>query len=258
MKKFLLPVVLLLCLQPVFAQNANDSKPDATNYNMVVVKGGRFDLGNDSEAVDRRPAHSVVLKDFSISKYEVTAEQWKEVMGSNPSSYTDCKTCPVTNVSWNDIQTFIQKLNAKTGKHYRLPTEAEWEFAARGGMKEHMRENKEGDKFGNKFSGRLVLQYIAWFERNSKDHVHKVGRKDPNQLGLYDMTGNVEEWTNDWYGKSYFTKREVNDPQGPEGGISKVVRGGHWNSEADEVSVVRRAAYLPNTKSIYLGFRLAE
>ncbi len=258
MKKFLLPVALLLTMQSAFAQKAKDAKAEAVSIDMIYVKGGKFDLGNDSEAVDRRPAHTVNLKDFSIGRYEVTEAQWVAVMGKNPSSYTYCSTCPVTNVSWNDIQTFLEKLNTMTGKHYRLPTEAEWEFAARGGLREHMRTTADDKKVGNKHSGRVVLQYGAWFERNAKDHVHQVGKKAPNALDIYDMTGNVEEWVNDWYGKDYFTKREVNDPKGPDGGFSKVVRGGHWNSEADEVSVTRRAAYVPTSKSVYLGFRIAE
>lgn len=249
MKKILLPVVLLLSLQPAFAQKHKDSKEQQLTIDMVNVQGGKFDMGDDSAAMDRRPAHSVILKNFSIGTYEVTQAQWKAVMGNNPSAYK-CDDCPVTNVSWNDIQQFITKLNEMTGKHYRLPTEAEWEFAARGGKNEKTEHMK-------KYSGREVLQYIAWFNRNSNDHQHPVGKKRSNELGIHDMTGNVEEWTNDWYGKDYFSRRDVNDPQGPSGGTSKVVRGGSWQSEKDEVSVTRRAAYTPDTKAVSLGFRLA-
>lgn len=245
MKKILLPVVLLLSLQPVFAQTS----PQVT-VDMVQVKGGRFDMGDDSAAMDRRPDHTVMLKDFSMGTYEVTQAQWKAVMGNNPSLY-ECSNCPVSNVSWDDIQAFITKLNSMTGMAYRLPTEAEWEFAARGGVL----ENKENMK---KYSGRRVLQYIAWFDRNANDHQHPVGKKRANELGIYDMTGNVEEWVNDWYGKDYFSKRDAKDPQGPNGGNAKVVRGGSWQSEKDEVSVTRRAAYTPDSKSTSLGFRLAR
>lgn len=260
MKKTLLSIGLLLALQPAFATDKNDkeSKKPMVSYEMVSVKGGRFDMGDDSGAADRKPAHAVVLKDFTIGKYEVTQEIWEAVMGSNPSIYNNCDKCPVTNVSFNDIQSFLDKLNTMTGKHYRMPTEAEWEYAARGGQQEHWRVNGAGNTVGRKHSGRTVLQYVAWFERNSNDHLHETGKKDPNKLGLYDMTGNVEEWVNDWYGKSYFSKNTVNNPQGPDGGISRVVRGGSWRSIGDECSVTRRAAYLPNEKSISLGFRLAE
>ena len=238
-------------MQSSFAQQQKDVDTKALQIEMVQVKGGKFDLGDDSEAMDRRPAHTVSLKDFSIGKYEVTEAQWQAVMGNNPSAYTYCNSCPVTRVSYNDAIAFINKLNSMTSKHYRLPTEAEWEFAARGGTMEDPKHMK-------KHSGKKLLQTIAWYEANSKDHVHRTGKKKPNELGICDMTGNVEEWCNDWYSKDYFTKKEVMDPQGPEGGLSKVVRGGHWNSEADDVSVTRRAAYLPDTKSVYLGFRLAE
>ncbi len=249
MKKILLPVVLLACLNPAFAQKNKDKKEAQLTIDMMSVQGGKFDMGDDSAYIDRRPAHSVVLKSFSIGTYEVTQAQWKAIMDKNPSAYK-CDDCPVTNVSWNDVQTFITKLNEKTGKHYRLPTEAEWEFAARGGVKENPEHMK-------KYSGREVLQYIAWFERNANDHQHPVGKKRANELGLHDMTGNVEEWTNDWYSKDYFSKRDANNPQGPSGGNSKVVRGGSWQSEKDEISVTRRAAYTPDTKATSLGFRLA-
>lgn len=259
MKKLILAASMLLALPAAKADDKTKKETPATvDLEMVSVSGGRFDMGEDSAAMDRRPAHSVVLKDFRIGKYEVTQAQWEAIMGSNPSAYNHCDDCPVTNVSWNDIQTFIEKLNAKTGRHFRLPTEAEWEFAARSGKQEHMRKLADDQIAGNKHSGRHVLQYIAWFDRNSNDHPHRVGRKDPNKLGLFDMTGNVEEWVNDWYGKSYFSAREANNPTGPDGGISKVVRGGGWHSAANEVSVTRRAAYLPTEKSISLGFRLAE
>ncbi|MBC7552881.1 MAG: SUMF1/EgtB/PvdO family nonheme iron enzyme [Taibaiella sp.] len=258
MKKILFSLALLSGLQPVFAEDKKAKDADKVILEMVAVAGGTFDMGADSEAVDRRPAHTVTLNNFNIGKYEVTEAQWMAVMGAFPSSYSYCDNCPITNVSFNDVQAFIEKLNAMSGKHYRLPTEAEWEFAARGGVKEHMRKDNSDELVGRKYSGKVVLQYIAWFERNAKDHVHAVGKKDPNKLGAFDMTGNVEEWVNDWYNKDYFSKKDITNPQGPEGGISKVVRGGSWRSEADEVSVTRRAAYLPKEKSISLGFRLAE
>ena len=262
MKKILLPVVLLLSLQTTFAQDKK-AKSETLVIEMVNVKGGQFDLGDDSAAMDRRPAHSVTLHDFSIGKYEITQKQWYSVMGSNPSPYNYCDNCPVTNVSWNDIQAFLEKINAMSGKHYRLPTEAEWEFAARGGRWEKVKTKTYNDggsdeEYMMKHSGREVLQYVAWFERNSNDHEHPVGKKRANMLNIYDMSGNVEEWCNDWYGKSYFSAKDVTNPTGPDGGSSKVVRGGSWKSLKDEISVTRRAAYTPDTKATTLGFRIAE
>ena len=251
MNRILLSVVLLLSFQATFAQKHKAPKEETLVIEMVNVKGGKFDLGDDSAAMDRRPAHTVTLSDFAIGKYEITQKEWTAVMGSNPSPYNYCDNCPVTNVSWSDIQKFLEKVNSMTGKHYRLPTEAEWEYAARGGR----REDKENMK---KYSGREVLQYIAWFERNSNDHEHPVGKKRANQLDIHDMTGNVEEWCSDWYGKSYFSTRDVTNPTGPDGGNSKVVRGGSFKSLKDEISVTRRAAYTPDTRATTLGFRIAQ
>jgi len=247
MKKLVSFAVLLCIMQPAFAQRKADRTADVLDMSMVSVQGGRFDMGADSESVDRKPAHTVKLHDFAISKFEVTQNQWEAVMGDNPSRYK-CGDCPVTDVSWNDVHDFITKLNEKTGKHYRLPSEAEWEYAARGGRNDRM----------IRYSGKRGPQPVAWYDENSKDHLHKVGRKVPNELGLYDMSGNVEEWCNDWYSKDYYTKRTVENPQGPDGGFSKVVRGGGWNSSAYDIVVTRRAAYTPDTKSNSLGFRLAE
>ncbi len=250
MKKILLPVLLGITLSgSAFAQKKTAA--DSIAIELVYVKGGSFDMGDDSGAKDRRPIHNVTIHDFNIGKYEITEAQYVAVMGKNPTKYGDCPSCPVTNVTWDDALEFVNKLNEKTGKHYRLPTEAEWEYAARGGVK----ENKEHFR---KHAGRKLLQTIAWYVRNSNDHVHPTGLKKANELGVHDMTGNVEEWCADWYSKDYYSKKDVTDPKGPDGGKSKVVRGGSWNSENDELSITRRAAYLPDTKTVYLGFRIAE
>lgn len=250
MKKIFPVALFILLALPSIAQRKylKEKTTEKINIETVFVQGGSFDMGSDNESDDRKPAHQVTLKEYKIGKYEVTEAQWKTVMGNNPSSYEYCNDCPVVNVNWNEVQEFIQKLNIMTGKQYRLPTEAEWEYAARGGMYDRMK----------KHSGRQLPQTIAWYEGNAKDHVHKVGRKYPNELGIYDMTGNVEEWCADWYGKDYYTKKDVTNPKGPDGGVSKVVRGGSWESNKDEISVTRRAAYLPDTRSISLGFRLVE
>jgi formylglycine-generating enzyme required for sulfatase activity len=200
-------------------------------------------------------------------------------MGDNPACSERCPDCPVNNVSWTEIQTFLDKLNARTGRHYRLPTEAEWEYAARGGVKEKLVKEQshprggvneflisdkgerkpEKDVAGKKYSGRSGgPQSIAWYAANSRDHVHEVGRKQPNELSIYDMCGNVEEWCADFYANTYGGKQPVENPKGPASGKSHVVRGGSFTSEANELVVTRRAAYLPDTKAVSLGFRLAE
>jgi len=250
MKNFLAAALLLSLVQPAMAQRKylKEQSDEKIHIETVMVQGGSFDMGSNDEAADRKPAHTVTLKDFKMGRYEVTEAQWNAVMGNNPSSYEYCSDCPVVNVSWNEIQEFIQKLNAMTGKVFRLPTEAEWEYAARGGQATR----------GKKLSGKARPQTIAWYEANSKNHIHKIGRKQPNELDLYDMSGNAEEWCADWYGKDYYTKHDTNNPTGPDGGNSRVVRGGSWESTLSELTVTRRAAYLPDTKSGSLGFRLVE
>ena len=162
--------------------------------NMVYVEGGSFHMGNnisrDCDAFeDEMPIHEVNTSSFYISKYEVTQEEWMFVMGNNPSLFGGSKR-PVDNISWDDCQLFIKKLNELTGKQFRLPTEAEWEYAARGGKLSH----------GFKYAGSNIIQDVAWFEGNSDGQTHEVGSKMPNELGLYDMSGNVFEWCQDWYG----------------------------------------------------------
>ena len=249
--------VFFALLQPVFAQRKyNMETHEPLRIYMINVIGGKFDMGDDSSYVDRRPAHTVRLDDFMISAYEVTQRQWKSVMDENPSSY-QCDDCPVNNVSWTDAIEFIAKLNHALGTNYRLPTEAEWEFAARGGNLEKIYHSNNPHLTGKKLSGRELPQTIAWYQRNSADHVHRVGVKQPNELGIYDLSGNVEEWCSDFYSETYYASKPIANPKGPNGGLSHVVRGGSCYSEASELSVTRRAAYLPNTRSISLGFRLA-
>jgi hypothetical protein len=158
---------------------------------MVFVEGGRFVMGSDYGDTDERPIHDVEVSSFEISKFEVTQALWESIMGSNPSkSSIDCNQCPVYDVSWHDAQEFISRLNSLTKKSYRLPTEAEWEFAARGGNKSN----------GRKFSGSNKIEAVGWYALNSNYSVQPVGQKIANELGLFDMTGNVSEWCSDWYG----------------------------------------------------------
>jgi len=235
------------------------------NIDMVFVQGGTFKMGCTAEQRncngDEKPVHNVTLGDFYIGKYPVTQKLWGQVMGSNPSkfkknakqSYTvlfaEEDNFPVENVSYMMVQEFIEKLNAKTGKRYRLPTEAEWEYAARGGNKSK----------GYIYSGGNYIDDVAWHSGNSQGKTHAVGGKEPNELGVYDMSGNVWEWANDWKG-AYSSSDETN-PKGPnKGGIDndRVFRGGSWNYNAKNCRVSKREKASQDYKAPHGGFRLAR
>ncbi|MEY4134087.1 MAG: hypothetical protein RL386_437, partial [Bacteroidota bacterium] len=208
----------------------------AQSFEMVLVRGGTFTMGCTGEQggdcySDEKPSHQVTVSDYYIGKYEVTQKEWRAVTGSNPSYFENCDNCPVEVVSWADIQQFLTKLNAKTGKVYRLPTEAEWEYAARGGS----------SSLGYKYSGSNNLDEVAWHEGNSGNKTHPVGQKKSNELGLYDMSGNVWEWCADWYG-SYSSGAQTN-PKGPSSGTYRVLRGGSWGNNAGSC----RSAYRLNS-----------
>ena len=231
---------------------ASTSRPkvslDDIMRNMVYVEGGTFTMGATSEQQnpedDEKPTHRVSLSSFYIGKYEVTQALWKAVMGSNPSVWKG-DNLPVENVSWNDCQTFLRKLNAMTGKNFRLPTEAEWEFAARGGNRSR----------GYQYSGSNVLSDVAWYDDNSGSKTHNVGTKAPNELGIYDMLGNVWEWCQDWHG-DYHGYSQTN-PKGPSSGSYRVCRGGSWGSLAGYCRVAVRGSYAPDGRGSDLGLRLA-
>ena len=217
-------------------------------HNMVYVDGGTFTMGATSEQgsdadSDEKPVHQVTLSSFSIGRYEVTQEEWQAVMGSNPSGFKGAKL-PVERVSWEDCQEFIRKLNSMTGKHFRLPTEAEWEYAARGGNKSR----------GYKYAGSNDLGSVAWYDGNSGSKTHDVGQKQPNELGLYDMSGNVWEWCQDWSG-SYSSGSQTN-PTGPSSGSRRVGRGGSWYTYAGYCRVAIRFSYAPGYRGRDLGLRL--
>ena len=206
--------------------------------------GATAEQGSDAYS-DEKPTHSVTVSDFYIGKYEVTQAQWKAVMGSNPSEFKG-DNLPVENVSWNDIQEFIQKLNAQTGKKFRLPTEAEWEYAARGGNQSK----------GYKYSGSNSIGDVAWYYDNSSSKTHPVGQKSPNELGIYDMTGNVYEWCQDWYDSSAYSSSSQTNPTGPNSGSNRVLRGGGWGSAAGGCRVSRRGYSYPDYRFYGFGFRL--
>ncbi len=218
---------------------------------LVLVKGGCFQMGDtfgDGQA-DEQPVHTVCVDDFYIGKYEVTQGQWQSVMGSSPSFFKKCgEKCPVEQVSWNDVQGFITKLNAKTGKTYRLPTEAEWEFAARSGGK--------AEKYAGTSSVAELGKY-AWYIANSGGRAHPTGQKQPNGLGLYDMTGNVWEWCQDWYGEKYYSQSSRKNPPGPASGTRRVLRGGAWIFEPAGIRASTRYALTPDVQGDLYGFRLS-
>ena len=222
---------------------------DGICIKMVKVEAGTFMMGATSEMKNpfrnERPVHQVTLtNDYYMGKYEVTQALWEAVMGSNPS-YFKGDNLPVEEVSWNDCQEFISKLNSLTGRKFRLPTEAEWEYAARGGKKSR----------GYQYSGNSNISDVAWYDGNSGSKTHPVGTKQANELGIYDMTGNVLEWCQDWYG-SYYSSSQTN-PTGADSGSGRVYRGGGWGRNAVDCRLSYRSCSTPFYRSSYLGLRLA-
>ena len=217
-------------------------------FQMVEVRGGTFTMGATSEQgsdaeSDEKPAHNVTLRDYYIGKTEVTQALWEAVMGNNPSWFKG-ENQPVEMISWNDCKEFISKLNSLTGKRFRMPTEAEWEYAARGGSKSR----------GYKYSGSNTLDDVAWYWDNSGRKTHPVGTKSPNELGLYDMSGNVYEWCSDWDGD--YSSAEQTNPKGPDSGAYRVYRGGSWYCDAKLCRCSGRHDYGPDYRGSYLGLRL--
>lgn len=217
--------------------------------NMVRVEGGTFTMGATAEQGSdasydlEKPTHQVTLSTYYIGKYEVTQAEWKAVMGTNPSSFKG-DNLPVENVTWFDCQEFIRKLNELTGKQFRLPTEAEWEYAARGGKR----------SYGAKYAGGNDIDNVGWHWDNSNCTTHPVGQKRANELGLYDMTGNVSERCQDWYG-DYSSVSQTN-PQGPGTGRNRVLRGGSWDDDARYCRLSFRNWGAPGLGHFSIGLRL--
>lgn len=230
------------------AQKALVSTLALIEKDMVLVKGGCFEMGDTfgDGQVSEKPVHDVCVNDFYVGRYEVTQRQWVEVMGTNQFDLKCCEHWPVYKVSWNDVQNFIRSLNQKTGKNYRLPTEAEWEYAARSGGKR--------EKFAGTSSDREVGEY-AWYFLNSVDSPHPVGQKKPNELGLYDMSGNAWEWAQDWFDLSYYSNSPKDNPKGPLRGQERVLRGG---DTLNLRSVSSRSAARPDDNYACCGFRLSR
>ncbi len=224
--------------------------PGLPYLDMILVKGGKFLLGSEEkEASDNeKPVHEVTLPDFYIGKYPVTQQLWMAVMGeeSNPSRFKGHNR-PVERVSWNDTQEFIKKLNDSSNKKYRLLTEAEWEYAARGGEK----------SLGFRYAGSNKLKDVAWFKSNSHGETKPVGLKYPNELGIYDMSGNVYEWVEDQYHSNYNgIPKDGSAWVDKEQGADRVLRGGSWYFSAQYCCVAYRNFYDPMIRLDYVGFRL--
>ena len=220
---------------------------DGVSFTMAYVPGGTFTMGATSEQGSDAweyeiPTHNVTLSSYYIGQTEVTQALWEALMGNNPSYFKGAQL-PVESVSWDDCQTFISRLNAKTGKNFRLPTEAEWEYAARGGQ-----------TGGTKYAGSDKIKDVAWCAANSHGSSHDVGIKNPNCLGIYDMSGNVWEWCQDWYGG--YSSSSVTNPKGPYSGDDRMLRGGSWSCFASVCRVSYRLCNAPSDSSGDLGFRL--
>ena len=229
------------------------SLPQGMQLQMVWVEGGSFTMGsNAARGVSHhyeatRPEHPCTVSSFYIGRTEVTQALWTAVMGENPSLFRSDDSLPVEQISWNDAQLFVTLLSQMTGLRFRLPTEAEWEYAARGGK----------HSAGKPFAGcsRSELNRYGWFCTNSQRLTHRVASLLPNELGLYDMAGNVAEWCSDWLGD--YDAAPAHNPRGAAGGEFRVLRGGHYNSTSPACTVYDRSWYVPDASTEYFGLRLA-
>lgn len=259
MKQILL-LLLLGILNYSHAQSqTNNSFTETINgisFKMIKVEGGSFQMGSDL-AHNEQPIHTVTLTDFYIAETEVTQSLWKAVMGTNPSENQNCEECPVDNVSWEDIvNEFLPKLEKLTGKKYHLPTEAQWEYAARGG--------KYSKNYT--FAGSHDINQVAWYEENYQQNkqgtigtTHPVKSKNPNELGLYDMAGNVHEWCQDWYFVTFYTTLTTatsTNPINDNPTFARVLRGGHWYIGRGYCHSTSRDYSAPEDRYNYFGLRL--
>lgn len=240
---------LMLQSPPSHLIDGQSFKDCAECPELVVVPAGSFQMGSNDGDSDEKPVHNINIKSFALGKYEVTQRQWKAVMGNNPSKFNNCEdSCPVEQVSWDDIQQFIQKLNVKSGRDYRLPSEAEWEYAVRGGSDKWSHGSDDGQ-----------LGQHAWFTVNSGSITHPVGQKQANSFGLYDMHGNVWEWVQDCWHSSY-SGAPFDGGAWISGcsGNERVLRGGGWYSNAAVLRSANRSGNPPGIRSVSNGFRLAK
>lgn len=240
---------MLLLLEKETMQPGDSWTDPVTGMEFVWVPEGCYEMGcgawTDSCWGDEYPVHEVCLDGFWIGKYEVTQGQWIQIMEDNPSYFKDSERHPVEQVSWNDVQGFITALNSQGSHIFRLPTEAEWEYAARSAGREE------------KYAGGDDLDSLGWYVDNSERRTHEVGTKAPNGLGIYDMSGNVWEWVSDWYDYDYYAQSPKYNPQGPDTGLYRVLRGGSYRNLARGCRASIRSNGVPNLKWYDLGFRLA-
>jgi len=218
---------------------------NSVGIKLVWIRAGEFEMGSDDGESHERPIHTVkITKGYYMGIYEVTQEQYRKVMGTNPSGFKGDDNLPVETVSWNDAVRFCEKLSQKEGKTYRLPTEAEWEYACRAG------------RTGKYCSGGSEAQFgdYAWYLQNSGKKTHPVGTLKPNAWGLYDMYGNVWEWCGDWYGE--YSSAAVTDPQGPSKALSRILRGGSWESGPSRCRSANRSRITPGGRLNFFGFRI--
>ena len=222
------------------------------NAQMEFVEGGSFTMGCTPEQVtcepDEYPAHRVEVGSFEITRHEVTQGLWEAVMGDNPSAFGDCPQCPVETVSWDDIQVFLDKLNAGGDGHYRLPSESEWEYAARGGQRSR----------GEPYAGSDDWAAVAWYYENSDNRTQPVAQKQANELGLYDMSGNVREWVQDCWHDSYADATGDGSAQVQGDCVRRVIRGGSWYGKPGYVRTANRFWYATYFRNNNLGFRIAR
>ena len=218
-------------------------------YNMVPIKAGSFVMGNNRSPLADEKEHKVAITPFYFSKHEITQHQWQIVMGYNPSLNKGCDYCPVENVSWNEVQKFIQKLNAVNNTKFRLPTEAEWEYVSRMGGREEI-ENAGGPE--------EYIRKTAWHFQNANAQTHPIGTKEPNAAGIFDLMGNVSEWCQDWYTPNLANDvKEQTNPTGPGSGRERVVRGGNYKDYlANRFRPSLRNKRVPTEKASEIGFRL--
>jgi formylglycine-generating enzyme len=253
-------LTLIFCAAETRGQSkmpvTNPSNPPVMvvdSIKLILVRGGTFEMGSNEHATEM-PIHPVRVNSFYMGIYEVTQEQWEAVTGYNFSDYRKCRNCAVDAVSWEQVQEFLLALNKRSGKHFRLPTEAEWEYAARGG--------KYSGHY--KYSGSNTITDVAdvYQEGMPQDsrRTKPVGLKMPNELGIYDMSGNLMEWCNDWYGADYYTQHVSDNPQGPATGIARVIRGGYFDNMQATTNTHRRQDpehyARPNATWVRLGFRV--
>jgi len=252
---FFVSLCLLLCCSPLCKKGPKSGevwKDPVLGMEFVWVQGGRYKMGCGSWTSDcnetEKPVHTVCVNGFWIGKYEVTQGQWRRLMGDNPYFFQECgDNCPVEFVSWDEVEKFARKLSQNAGYTFRLPTEAEWEYACRSGGK------------SEKYSGGDNADAVAWYAGNSGGRTHPVGQKRPNGLGIYDMSGNIGEFCQDWYDKDYYGRSPRNNPLGPSSNGHRVIRGGGWNTyRASYERCASRDWTNPIGRSHNEGFRLVR